>query len=235
MPIISDWRILEGAAKRARGLLLGGRAVADARIKALLDECIAEIEADGLLAPVVAYETLPSEDIGRGRIRLTCGARLTGVPALAADLATARAVVVAVATIGASLEERASRLFAARDLRRALLLEEFGTAALFELSDRSVKRIEEAVCAGEDRLSDPYRPGDDGFPLAHQRLLCALAGAERAGVRLSAAGMMVPVKSVSLMFGVGRDVPRRACVDRCATCRARERCRYRQRGEDLAA
>jgi hypothetical protein len=236
MPIMTDWRILEGAAKRARGLTLARHAGSDGRIKALLGECVAEIEADGLLTPVVAYETLPSEDIGKEHILLSGGARLDGVPALAADLAGARALVAAVATIGAGLEERASRLFANKDPLRAMLLEELGTAALFELSDGLQGRIEDAVCAGEERLSDPFQPGDGGFPLAHQRLLCALAGAERAGIRLSGAGMMVPVKSMSLLFGVGAQVPRRACADRCATCQARDRCRYRQSGgRELAA
>ena len=236
MPIMSDWPILNGAARRARGMPLGGRTVADPRMRALLDDCVAEIEADGLLTPVVAYESLPCREIAGDRILLAGGARLDGVPALVADLATARAVVVAVATIGPGLEERASRLFVSRDVRRALLLEELGTAALFELSDGLQRRIEGAVCAGKERLSCPYQPGDGGFPLAHQRLLCALAGAGRAGVRLSGAGMLVPVKSMSLLYGLGKEVPRRAAHDRCASCRARDRCRYRRRGgEELAA
>ena len=236
MPIMTDWRILDGAARRARGLPLGCRTGSNARLRALLGECVNEIETDGLLAPVVAYETLACEVNGADHVLLSGGARLDGVPALAADLVTARAVVVAVATIGAGLEQRVSGLFAAGDPLRALLLEELGIAALFELSDRLVPRIESAVCAGKDRLSHPYQPGEDGLSLAHQRLVCDLAGAGRAGIRLSGAGMMMPVKSVSMIFGVGAKVPRRTCDDRCAACQARKRCRYRHGGgRELAA
>lgn len=236
MPIMSDWQILGPAERRARGLPLGSRADSDQRVRALFGECVAEIQNGPLLAPAVSYEMLPAEEIGRDHILLSCGARLEGVSRLAADLSKARSVVAVVATIGAGLEARVQRLFAEGNRLRALLLEELGTAALFELSERMERRIENAVCTGADRLSCPYQPGEGEFPLAYQRDVCALAGAERAGVRISGAGMLDPVKSMSLLFGVGPKVPRRVGYDRCAACRVRDRCRYRHdAGRELAA
>ena len=54
--------------------------------------------------------------------------------------------------------------------------------------------------------------------------LVLLEEAARAGIRLTQAGMMIPLKSISFVVGVGKDM---AQTDTCAVCTLKETCRYR--------
>jgi hypothetical protein len=182
-------------------------------------------EGPALLAPRVAWRRLRVRSRRGECLVLDGGARLTG-PLIAQRLVRAREVVAVVATIGDRLEARVRRM-SDRDLPHALALEALGSAAVETLAVAVHRRLRDL--AGEDgmRITIAFSPGMAGWPLEiGQRQIFGLLDPALAGVRLSEEGMMLPRKSLSMVFGLGRDVFEggRSC-DHCAalgTCRHRD-------------
>ena len=194
-------------------------------------EMLAEAVERRLFRPAMAYRTWPVAETGPDWMRLECGARFTGAPDLAGRLGGATEVTAIVSTIGAGLDRAVAELFARKKALRALVLEEIGIAALYNFTDAIVSFIGVRATARGLEASSPIHPGNAGFDLSQQALVFELAAADRAGVRLATSGMMDPVKSVSMVVGLGERMPRWSRFEECDSCKARQTCRYRYRGQ----
>lgn len=181
-------------------------------------------EGMALLAPCVVYRRLSLRSRECERLVLDDGAELTG-PLIARHLGRAREVVALVATIGDRLETSVCRM-SGRDLPYALALDGLGSAAVETLALAAHRHFRDL--AGEDgmRITIPLSPGMAGWPLeTGQRQIFGLLDVAPAGVRLSAEGMMFPRKSLSMVFGLGRDVRESGRI--CDHCAALGKCRHR--------
>jgi len=177
-----------------------------------------------LLAPVVVTESFVVEERRHERLRLGPG-HLSG-PLVAEHLHAARAVVLAICTIGPALEEAASRLFT-DDPALALGLDAFGSAAADLLGQAMCRIVDERADAAGERTSVPLSPGLVGWPVANgQRQIFALLDGAKAGVRLTDGCMMVPEKSTSMAIGVGAEVAHAG--ETCDYCSMAATCRYRE-------
>ncbi|HEY3354367.1 MAG TPA: hypothetical protein VGQ83_14030 [Polyangia bacterium] len=168
----------------------------DPRTAALLAEVMAEH------APLVQ----PAAVVALGDARVEqAGVTVGGLSIASADLARAlrpgaaadgrTRVALFAATIGPALDERVAAL-APAEPTRALLLNAFGAAAA-ELGGEDVSARVAAALPGPGRLRR-FHLGYGDWTLAGQGDLLALLGAERAlEIRVTAAGVMVPEKSVS--------------------------------------
>lgn len=182
---------------------------AGAAAQAVLDE------AHSLLVPIATYTILP---VGE--------AAFEG-PLVARALAGATHVALAACTIGPALEERVTALFAAGDPLRAMALDGAGIAALGQVSQIVGERICKEAAAQGLRTGMRVSPGQEGWPIEQQRVLFGLLPAERIGVRLTESCLMLPLKSVSFVVGLGPQMHADAVA--CDLCSKRERCRWRSR------
>lgn len=180
-------------------------------------------EGRSLLAPVVGVAWRPVRALHHERLLLAEGGRLTG-PLVARHLAAAEAVVALVATVGDGLERYAAACMA-DDPALALALDAFGTAAVEALAAAACAWVEAEAAAAGRQVSLPLSPGLSGWPVdTGQRELFGLLDAGALGVARTAAGLMVPRKSVSLLLGVGRDLRRQGRV--CDLCSLQATCRH---------
>ena len=76
--------------------------------------------------------------------------------------------------------------------------------------------------------------GDPGLALEAQGAVLRLAGADSIGISLSKGFVMHPLKSTSMVLGVGVDLPA-SSWSRCDTCNSREKCGVRARALAAAA
>jgi hypothetical protein len=90
------------------------------------------------------------------------------------------------------------------------------------------ERVQADATGRELEASAPLDPGCHGFDIANQAALFALAGAQRIGIRLTDSMAMFPSKSLSMVFGIGHDMPDWSQADACTKCQARDRCRHRR-------
>ncbi len=225
MPIVDDIRLhlSADALRRRRTLSVAGKR--SARIDALVDELL--VEAEAMLAPAVAFETHRLAAVEGSDMVLGDGTRLGDARMLVRRLGGAAELAIAVATIGGALEQEVSRLFAARQAMRALVLEEIGIAAAYALGDAAHEAICGHAAAHGLDASSPLSPGSTGVPLVLQKRIIDLAGGARIGVRVTETAMMTPVNSVSMIIGLGRDMPKWSRAKACNRCGARDTCRHR--------
>jgi cobalamin-dependent methionine synthase I len=200
--------------------------LAGRRIAGLVPDLLDQVRADSLLRPEFIYEIRPVKAVVAGDILLQDNTALHA-PLVAQKLPQLQHLAVGICTIGARLEDRVARLFAARKGLAALVLDEIGNAAVRLTARRAHARIRAEARQMKLDASSALCPGSTGFEQTCQTELCRLAGADRIGVTLPRGAMMQPGKSMSFVIGLGRDMPRWSQAEDCRNCRAADRCRDR--------
>jgi hypothetical protein len=201
----------------------------NARLKAVMQtstrELLDTVAADGWLAPAIAYEILP---VGKEQEKKSLADKTvwpgSGLPPV---LAGAKEVAVVVCTIGSTLEKQVRYFSENGEALRALLLDGIGSAAVDKLAGRAEEIIRRESAARHYRASSAVNPGMPGLPITAQPRLLARVPAGEIGVTLSASGTLVPLKSVSMIIGLGQDMPTWTRNEVCAACHLRDTCHYR--------
>jgi hypothetical protein len=230
MPILRDWNLALDADK-----VLWGEGADPAVIRARrpkLAEMAEHIIEDGrpLLEPAVTYERYQVAELRHERLRLGRpqsdggpAGSLAG-PLIAQHLGGAQEVVVAVCTIGDRLSTYASEQININAVR-GLALDGLASAAAETLAEAMCRWIEDRAAEEQLQTSIPLNPGMIGwsYPEGQQQIF-ALLDAQSIGVSLHDSGLMEPIKSVSLVVGLGRELGHAGRS--CDFCAMRGLCRY---------
>jgi hypothetical protein len=179
-----------------------------------------------LIAPVVAYEQLNVKAVRHEQILLDGGAALTG-PLIARHLMTARSVVAMLCTIGPALEELSLRYLESNPIH-SLALYGVGSAATEALSTAACRYFGEQAAQSGLLTTSPLSPGLEGWPVERgQPEIFRIIDAAAVGVTLLPSLVMRPVKSLSLVIGVGSQIDTSARI--CDFCSKRETCTFQNR------
>ncbi|OFZ87807.1 MAG: hypothetical protein A2W21_13925 [Betaproteobacteria bacterium RBG_16_66_20] len=184
-------------------------------------QAIERVEREPLVHAAYHFRIVPLE-APAGQVLVAGGERLEA-PRLLPPAGELTALACGAATLGAALEHRVSALFAERRVSLALALDDLGNELLLAVTRRAQDRMLAEVRRRGLTMAGELRPGDPGLALEAQAAVLRLAQAERIGVSLGRGSMMRPVKSTSMLLGVGIALPR-ASWSRCDTCPRRERC-----------
>lgn len=200
------------------------------KMERLIDEQLFRVRADHLLDPAIVYEQLSIARFYDDRISLGGSLYLHGslLPltfALASDLA------VAFCTIGPRLEKEMAASKSKGQLLEASLLDSLGTAAVDILAVEAYHHLRRAVSSHGLTASSPISPGMQDFPISEQRVMAQMAPIERIGVELTSSGMMRPQKTLSMVIGVGAEMPTWTRAEACARCNLAKSCRYKAHGD----
>lgn len=133
------------------------------------------------------------------------------------------AVACGVCTLGQRLEQRVSALFVQRHAALAMALDQLGNELLFTVSRRAQDRMQADATRRGLCLAGELRAGDPGLPLEAQGAVLRLAQSENVGVALNHGSIMTPLKSTSMVLGVGIDLPA-VQWSRCDHCPNRDKC-----------
>jgi hypothetical protein len=229
MPILCDWDLAVDADKVLWGQGANPAIIRSRRpaLATIAEEVIAE--GSPMLAPIVLYRSFPVEGLQHERLRLAGGGSLRG-PLISKHLAGSAKVIVAVCTVGDALSNYASARFD-QDPVRSLALDGLASAAAEALAEAACQRFESLAAAEGLNVSTPLNPGMIGWPLdAGQEQLFALVDASEIGVTLGRGGLMQPLKSLSLVLGLGRDLDTEGCT--CDYCTMRDTCRFKKSGKE---
>jgi cobalamin-dependent methionine synthase I len=125
------------------------------------------------------------------------------VGAIGEFLGVSRYVAAFIATAGPGVERLASERMQAGDDLAAMIVNAVGAERAEAAESVVIERLR--VQARGEGLAPtlPYSPGYCGMALTEQRKLFALLGDETAGVTLTDACLMRPLKSVSGLIGLG--------------------------------
>jgi hypothetical protein len=188
-------------------------------------EAISLVAAEGLATPAFAYRTTALQNVSG--VLFDFGDQQLHAPGLTAVAAGLNAVASVVCTLGPVLEERVSELCNKRRLSLAFALDAVGNELLFYTARRASLAVRGDARAHGWTSGDPLVPGGNGLPLDQQGAVVALAGGAQLGVGVTAQGMLYPVKSRSMVIGVGTGLTAKPLLRRCESCSSRGTCVYR--------
>jgi hypothetical protein len=191
----------------------------------LIDELLVNIEDEHILEPAVIYEIHPINKINKKQLSL--GQITLNGSIFSSALPNATELAVILCTIGPQLENKVTEYLSRGEPLRGMLLDGIGSAAVDSLSQEACKLITGIASSQGHQASSPFSPGMSGFPITEQRQLFNLISPERIGVSLSISGVMVPLKSVSMVVGIGQGMIVRKQGEVCARCNLSKTCHYR--------
>jgi len=202
------------------------------RIRELLPEVLAEVVRLDLLQPALAWESHPVLEASGSRVRLAGGAALAQAETVVEVLGAAEELVTAVGSIGPALDETTRDWTASGRELEAFVLGEIGNLAVGKLTDLIPRRVAEWAADRGLGASGALSPGGTGIDLAAQRVVVELASAQRIGVELTQTCMLTPLKSVSVLIGLGHGLPTWTRAQACELCASRDSCRLRPLDSD---
>jgi hypothetical protein len=176
-----------------------------------------------LIQPAVLTHSLPVEAIQHERLMIAGGGILSG-PAIARFLAPAQEVVVIICTIGDQLELLISEAMKSEP-GLGISLDGLANGAVEILGTEVCRYFETQASRRGWQCSLPVSPGMDGWPLAEaQKQLFSLVDSSSVGVYLNDSAVMIPLKSASMILGLGENITVEGGP--CDFCQLRETCRY---------
>jgi hypothetical protein len=232
MQVKRDWSITldEGRISRELGQSLA-RVLKTPKLHNVFQEELAE--AQQLIEPAACWNTLPVREVRHEKVVLANGARIGGGP-VAAVVGGADDLVVGVCTVGAPISERAEAYSREKDLFRGMMLSDLASYAV-DLVRQGLCELVEAEADGKGlHVSTPLSPGESEWSVREQETLFGLVDASAIGVTLSSSMVMRPLKSLSLIMGVGSRPMGSEGGTSCDFCTIRDRCAHRRTRTETA-
>ena len=114
-------------------------------------------------------------------------------------------VAICVCTIGPDLEKKSTELLEKNDILRGLIWDAFGSEAVEQIANKTDLMIADKALRMGLWPSKRFSPGYRHWPLEEQRFIFRMLPAGKIGVRLNAAFMMIPRKSISFRVNFYKD------------------------------
>ena len=192
-------------------------------------ESLSLIASESLLSPKCSYRNIASSMTRGTPAELLLGDAALHTPGFEAVSGKLTGVAAVACTLGPALEQRVSALCAERKFSLALALDELGNELLIYTVRMAAWKVR-----GEARrlglsTGDTLTPGGRGLSLDQQARVVGMAGGDQIGITVTQEGMLLPVKSRSILVSVGKGLTAKPWRRRCDTCSSREQCKYRTR------
>ena len=114
---------------------------------------------------------------------------------------------VFVTTAGQEYDSYKKKLRADGELLKEFIADSIGSV----IAEACVSRISEELSAKQNiEHTYPYSPGYCGWKLKEQQILFGMLPNKPCGVELTESCLMMPIKSISGIFGLGRNIQRKA-------------------------
>jgi hypothetical protein len=145
---------------------------------------------------------------------------------IAAQMRKAERMAVFVCTAGNDINEWSRQLFKKGNELKGYIVD----AVASETVEKAMDKLQSALCEEMEekglRITNRYSPGYCGWTVSEQHLLFSLLPEGFCGVSLTDSALMVPIKSVSGIVGIGSRVSKSGY--KCNLCDM-ENCIYRTR------
>lgn len=127
---------------------------------------------------------------------------------------------ILLASAGTELQAWIDRKRAGKDQMEAFVADAIGSLIVEAVVARGLSLLEKEMASWNFRISNSYSPGYCGWNVAEQSLLFSLLPPSFCGITLCDSCLMLPIKSVSALVGIGEDMVKRPYG--CAICRKKD-------------
>ncbi len=186
-------------------------------------------DAAELLAPAAAWDLFDVREFRHERVILADGTKIGGGP-VASVVAGAAQLAASVCTAGPAISRRITEYQHAGKRLRAMFLDDLGSWAVDQVRQQLCRTIEADAAARGWRSSASLSPGESTWPVTEQAVIFALLrpGTDAIGVTLTESMVMTPIKSLSLIVGIGPGPLGVEDASNCDFCTIRDRCNHRR-------
>ncbi len=230
MPVLESWSLNLDADAVLRGQA-ADPAVIRMRSPRLYEIAVQALEQGlPLMYPKVLYERFTVDSIRHAQVRLNGGGVLKS-ELLTRHLGMAEEVLAIVCTIGPQLEELASQVMV-QEMVRGLAIYGVGSASVEALANAACQKFEAEAALRGWGTTIPLSPGMIDWSVEEgQSQIFGLLDSSQIDVQLTHASIMLPMKSLSMVIGLGPDLGRLGTT--CDFCAMRECCKYREQNVPL--
>ncbi len=146
--------------------------------------------------------------------------------AIARQLRASEKLAFFMITAGEGIETWSRTELTQGDPMAGYIIDLIGSEIVVSALDMMRDKLAEKMNAEGFHITNRYSPGDCGWPVSDQQKLFSLFPKNFCGITLSESSLMHPIKSVSGIIGIGRNVRKTAYA--CDLCEM-ETCLYRYR------
>jgi hypothetical protein len=197
----------------------------------LIDEILPEIPLRTEIR--CGFRILPVEMVSLTKENVLCGdTQISTGPIIANQLKKSNTIALFLSTAGPLLERWSQELMADGDMMKGFLVDSIGSEVADRASEWLEKRIGEHVAPLGWTMTNRYSPGYCDWPVTDQHKLFSLLPPQFCGVTLTPSSLMIPIKSLSGIIGLGPEVQRGAF--QCSICELKD-CFRRMDESELAA
>ena len=180
-------------------------------------------DANRLLEPIAGVKFLPSHAVQALIARIKEVLPATWKILVPFQRTAARAYLV-FCTIGPRLEEEVRRSSHEGEVARAFIMDTVGSVAVAKYSKYINLLISQEAAARGWESGMPIMPGTRGIDLELQRILFDIVDAKQIGLRVTKQNILVPLKSLSMIIGVGPEVTIGSAGHDCKICPKMNKC-----------
>jgi hypothetical protein len=146
------------------------------------------------------------------------------------ELNDAREVMIEVHTIGPTLEEKVQTLNTTGDMLPGYLLDCAGVVALGKVNVKAHRMIEQVAADKGWGVGASLSPGSlRGWSVNRQHELCSMLDLRQIDVLVNDSNLLIPLKSVSSMIGIGPKYSRKKVGSMCHLCNLKDTCWRRKK------
>lgn len=141
------------------------------------------------------------------------------------QLKKSESVVVFICTAGEEIASRSRHAFNEGDLLKGYIYDIFGSLIVESTVELMTENLLSFLLPAETKITAKYSPGYCGWNVSEQHNLFQLFPDNFCGVSLTKSALMNPVKSISGIIGIGKNV--KMNTNTCNLCHQKD-CSYRQ-------
>ena len=184
-------------------------------VRQLIDEILPEVPLR--LTIQCGYRILPQDLVSFTNEGILCGdVQISTGPIIANQLKKSKTVALFVSTAGPLLEQWSRQLMADGDMMKGFLVDAVGSEVADRASEWLEKHLAEHVDPRGWAVTNRYSPGYCDWPVTDQQKLFSFLPPLFCGISLTPSSLMIPIKSLSGIIGLGPDVQRGAY--QCSIC-----------------
>jgi hypothetical protein len=144
-------------------------------------------------------------------------------------MVSSKKIAIIICTLGNHFDEKLSKYKNEDSLMCVYLFDHLGSLAVSILKKEAVDYIRKKLFINGQKISIPLSPGHECWPLEQQRILFQLLPENPLDIRLNESCLMLPLKSLSCVLGIGPEVVSEGTS--CDHCSKKEYCKWNQGSE----
>jgi hypothetical protein len=184
-------------------------------VRQLIDEILPEVPRH--LSIQCGFRILPQDLVSLTNDGVHCGdVRISTGPIIAHQMKNSKTVALFVSTAGPHLEEWSRQLMAEGDMMKGFIVDAVGSEVADRASEWLEKQIAEHVAPHRWAMTNRYSPGYCDWPVTDQQKIFSFLPPRFCGISLTPSSLMIPIKSLSGIIGLGPEVQRGAY--QCSIC-----------------